>query len=98
MNKQQIKMYNRLDYLLELYFKAFPDDSISNARRKILGELYARGEIVSYKYDSTSDMDIISRDLKSNNVIHWGSCVGSDTKYKICLPSQDDKRWYDYDY
>ena len=88
MNSYQLKMYERLDYLLDLYFKAFPKDSLSNARSKILNELKVRGEIEKYKYDSTTDMTIINKDLKSNNVIHWGSRVGSDVKYRVCLLPQ----------
>lgn len=95
MNSYQLKMYERLDYLLDLYFMAFPKDSISNARSRILRELEIRGEIEKYRYDSTSDMAIINKDLKSNNVIHWGSCVGSDIKYRICLLPQND---YEYMY
>ena len=91
MNSYQLKMYERLDYLLDLYFKAFPNDSLSNARSRILNELKVRGEIEKYKYDSTTDMTIINNDLKSNNVIHWGSCVGSDVKYRVCLLPQNEK-------
>ena len=91
MNSYQLKMYERLDYLLDLYFKAFPNDSLSNARSRILNDLKVRGEIEKYKYDSTTDMTIINNDLKSNNVIHWGSCVGSDVKYRVCLLPQNEK-------
>lgn len=66
----------KLDERLEEIMKVNPTRTISACRYDVVNEFKTNGTIKYYVPTS-------NRDIKYDEMIYWGSCVGFDTMFRI---------------